>query len=293
MRQRLQDSDWADTPSARTLQHSQQQLAGLYDCSQPYQNSTAKPFLDRTGLAPRPNTAPHAKLTFATARPPRGSDSSDQTRSLEQQAIANGAGQQQPLRSRSRNKPPHLQLQGVMVVAEPKSGRSSLCSSPCSTARRRKHGSAMHSRAASLSSQGSLEGPDLQRIGRSTISSRAKAPRADQTGTEPELRSRLANASDAHQNDCQPCSDQQRSPAVLSGSAALGDNVAPLCDSRTSDVQAQDASSSASPKGCVTEQHLSPRQPVTMGEQQAAGISSQLPASDVNGGVDTSRHVSN
>ncbi|KAK9838784.1 hypothetical protein WJX74_003318 [Apatococcus lobatus] len=299
VRQRLQDADWADSPSARTLRHSQQQLAGLYDHSQPFQNSTAKPFLDRTGLAPRPNTAPHAKLTLATARNSRAPESldtqkgrrTDQSHALKQQASVNGAGQQQAQGGKSRSRPPPLQLQGVMVVAEPKSGRSSLCSTPCSTARRREKGSSKHSRASSLSSQGSLEGPDLQRIGRSTISSRAKAPRSEQRGLEPELRSRLANTSSAQQSGIEPNSNQspvqqiQSEQNALAGATALPEDAQALATA----LSRRDKLTASESPGVISEQQPGSGRPMELREQQAAGISSQLPASDVAGIADTSR----
>lgn len=276
----------------------------MYDTSQPYLNSTAKPFLDRTGLAPRPNTAPHSKLTFATARPAKPSESLDTRRGSrsnpsypqqQQQASANGAGHQQVQGSQSRqSRPPPLHLQGVMVNAEPKSGRSSLCSSPCSTARRRRESSAKHSRASSLSSQGSLEGPDLQRIGRSTISSRAKAPRTEQRGIEPELRSRLANASDAQQNAFEPSSTQSHPVAGPSDTRKVADNAASGNDATqaTTDGMKQSADTSAGSRGVLPEQPPAPVRPIEIGEQPAAGISSQTPASEADGGADTSRYKS-
>ena len=271
----------------------------MYDVSQPYLNSTAKPFLDRTGLAPRPNTAPHTKLTLATARPSKPSESLDTRRgsrnnqscTQQQQATANGVSHQQGQGSRIRGKPPTLHLQGVMVNAEPKSGRSSLCSSPCSTARRRREGSANHSRASSLSSQGSLEGPDLQRIGRSTISSRAKAPRTEQRGLEPELRSRLANASDAQQNAFEPSSAQNLPQAGPSDPRTLADNAASANDAlrTTTDGSRPSADTKSGSRNGLSEQPSAPERPIEIGEQPAAGISSQAPALDATGGAHTSR----
>ena len=271
----------------------------MYDVSQPYLNSTAKPFLDRTGLAPRPTTAPHSKLTLATARPSRPSESLDTRRgsrnnqpcTQQQQATANGASHQQVQGNQIRGKPPPLHLQGGMVNAEPKSGRSSLCSSPCSTARRRREGSAKHSRASSLSSQGSLDGPDLQRIGRSTISSRAKAPRTEQRGLEPELRSRLANASDAQLNAFEPSSPQSHPQAGPAEPRKAVDNATAANDAThsTADGSKQSADASTGSPGVLSEQPSAPERPVEIGEQPAAGISSSTPPSDANEGADTSR----
>lgn len=271
----------------------------MYDVSQPYLDSTAKPFLDRTGLAPRPNTAPHSKLTLATARPAKPSESLDTRRgsrnnqpcTQQQQATANGASHQQGQGSQVKGKPPPLHLQGVMVNAEPKSGRSSLCSSPCSTARRRREGSTKHSRASSVSSQGSLEGPDLQRIGRSTISSRAKAPRTEQRGLEPELRSRLANASDAQQNAFERSSPQSHPQIGPADSRKRVDNATSANDVTQSatDGSKQSADTSASSQGLLPEQQSAPGRPIEIGEQPAAGISSAVPPSDTDGGAETSR----
>ncbi|KAK9858845.1 hypothetical protein WJX84_008325 [Apatococcus fuscideae] len=74
VRQRLQDCGWATIPAAQLHPYDRQLAASTNEQAQQYLNSTANPYIDRSGLAPRPNTAPHAKLTFGKSRPPKSTE---------------------------------------------------------------------------------------------------------------------------------------------------------------------------------------------------------------------------
>ncbi len=282
---------------------------------QQYQNSTAHPFLDRTGLAPRPNTAPHSKLTFAKGRPVKAADASARAQGVSSTSNAQNTRPGQALgvgtqaQAGRGAKPPMLQLHGITVNAEPKSARTSAYSTPCSSARSR--GSARHGRAASIASQGSQDGPDLQRIGRSTISSRAKGPRMGPA--VPDLRSRFGNASDACQADSNVCPHQPGATPAFTARAESQPQAFTASDLQNSQNSAQTAAMNSGAEagqalpssrvdgqtqglqdkegmgGEAAKAAASLGRPVEIGSQPAAGLVTQPPASEPTSGAQTSR----